>query len=226
MGREDPFEVQNSLRRHEIGGADRALLNAFGAQVVVDFWTQLALSGYLYHMQIGTENAPVNSTAALDDELVWLLVDQTAGVLIPALYEINVANWATGTLAEAMLEVDSAKNRYTSGGTAFVPEPLNNRDYRVFSGDAYVGTDIVAEAKTAVPGSIELARKVFSEDAIATAVGSDFPPAVVYSAQNRPIAVQQGTVSLLGHFGAATADVSGYGVLQFAQIPAELVPTA
>lgn len=226
MSRENEFEVANSFRKREIGAGDRMLINAFGAGVVVDFWTQLALSGYLYHIQIGTENAPVASTTGIDDELAWMLADTTAGITIPALYEVNVATWTTATLVEAMLEVDNAQNRFSSGGTPFTPEPLNNRNYFAASVNGYVGTDIALGSKTAVPGSVELARRVFSEDAVATPTPADFADPVVYSAHSRPLSVSQGVSALVGHHGAVTADVTSYGVLQFANFPAELVPSA
>ena len=40
---------------------------------------------------------------------------------------------------------------------------------------------------------------------------------VVYSAKNRPLAVVHDAGSLVVHHGATTADVTGYGVIQFAQ---------
>lgn len=220
MSREDPYIV-----RHDswpgVGDGQRttALVNRAASLVVTDFFDQLVLGGWAYHMQIGTESAGVASTTTIADTLVWMLLDQNAGyAMIPLLAEINVDTWTTGTAVEAMLEADKLINRYSSGGTAFTPENLSGGDEHSFNGSGYVGTDITAAAKSAVPDSIELARKTLSEDAIGTAVGSDFPNPILYSVRQRPLIKLTDAASLLVHFGATTADVTGFGVLQVAQI--------
>jgi hypothetical protein len=219
MGREDPFQVRHaSWPAMAEGNADRAVINKVGSLVVTDFFTQLVLGGWAYHIQIATEDAPVASTAAIDDELVWMLVDNNAGyALIPLHGEAHVANWTTGTLVNSMLEADKDKKRYTSGGTAYTPANLRADDPRSFNGNAYVGTDITAATKSAVPNTVEFARKVHSEDAIGTAVGADFAPFVYDIRGNVPLVLVDAS-SLLFHHGAATADVNSYGNLQFAQI--------
>lgn len=222
MGREDPF-ISRFTAFPAVGEGQRTegIVNSMGMQVVTDFWTQLALSGFLFHMQMGTEDAGVAFTAAIDDELVSMVVDNNVGyALIPALYEVTPGVLAGATLAQAMLEVDKAKNRYTSGGTAFAPENLNGLDRASFNGSAYVagGSDIVAAAKSAVPNSVELARRMWTEDALADTIG--YPGAwhtEVYSAHRRPLAVLTDASAIVGHTGSAVADMTGYAVLQFAQ---------
>lgn len=192
-------------------------------QVVVDFFTQLALSGFTYHVQMGTEDAGVAFTTAMDDELVSMLVDNTSSyAAIPLLFEVTPGVIGAATLSMAMLEIDKAKARYTSGGTAFVPENLNGSDRNTFNGVAYVAgaSDIVAAAKSAVPNSVELARVNWLEDALANTIG--YPGAwenEVYSVAKRPVAVLLDASSIIGHVGSASADMTGYAVLQFAQIP-------
>ena len=224
MSDREPFVSRSTVFPPlEEGGQDRAVVNRIGFQVIVDFWTQLALSGFTYHMQFGTENAGATFTAALDDQLAMFLVDQNAGyALIPMLMEINPGVVAGATLLQTMLELDKAKNRENSGGTAFTPENMNGSDANSFNGSAFVGgaSDIVPLAKSAVPDSVELARRDFLEDALADTIG--YPGAwdiEVYSCFRRPMAIGLDTCALVGLAGAATAQPVGYGVLQFAQLP-------
>lgn len=208
---------QGAFREVPNGGAATPRGNRRAEQVVIDFWSQLVFDGRVYHIQVGTEDAPVASTAAIDDELVWALVDNVAGsVVIPTNVQVTVANWTTATLVNAMLEADMAKNRYTSGGTAFVPRNLRSDTPYAFSGNAYVGTDVTAAAKSAVPNSVELKRGLVIEDAQSTPAAADASVVFSYSARVDPNVVLVDASSLVLHFGATTADVNGYGSLQFA----------
>lgn len=193
--------------------------NRRGELVVADFWTQMLLDGRLYHVQIGTEDAPVASTTAIDDELVWMLIDQDAGyVTIPFASQITIANWTTATLVGSMLEADFAKARYTSGGTAFVPENMRSDTPFAYQGTAYVGTDITAAAKSAVPNSVEFHRGTLVEDAQATPAAADAAIAMSYSARRDALVAIVGVGSLIVHHGATTADVNSYGYIQFLQL--------
>lgn len=226
MGRDDIFLVRhNSVPAIADGTPERAVINRLGFQVVTDFFTQLVLSGMAYHMQIGTMTTPVNSTDAIDDQLVWMLADNNAGyAMIPLLLELNIEFADTAVNAEALLEWDKAKKRYSSGGTAFTPANMRGDDPASFNGAAYVGTDITALAKSAVPNSVELARRQIIEDAVTDPnTGKWQADPVLYSCQNRPIVVSVDASSLLVHFGAGTADLNGFGVLQFAQFAKGLI---
>lgn len=224
MSREDPF-ISRFSAFPALGEGQRAegVVNSMAMQVVVDFWTQLALSGFLFHVQMGTEDAGATFTGALDDQLAAILLDNNAGyALIPALFEVNPGVIAGATLTQAMLELDKAKQRYASGGTAFAPENLNGLDRASFNGSAYVagGSDIVAAAKSAVPNSVELARRMWTEDALADTIG--YPGAwdtEVYSVHRRPMAVLVDASSIVAQVGSATADMTGYAVVQAAQFP-------
>lgn len=223
MARDDIFLTRHSsIPSIGEGQPDRAIINRLGIQVVTDFFTQLCLSGLTYHVQVGTEDAGVAATGAMDDQLAFMLVDQSAGyALIPLLYEINVGVLAGGTIAMSMLELDKGKNRYSAGGAAFVPANLNNQSAAgAFAGTAYIcPADITPAAKSAVPLSVELARRTWTEDALADTIGypGTWDPCV-YSVKSRPMAIGHGTCSLIGHHGSATADMTSYGVLQFAQL--------
>lgn len=224
------MELPFRIRHRSIPSVGEATLqegigNKFGSLVVTDLLTQLLLSGYCFHMQVGTEDAPVNSTAAIDDQLGFVLADNNSGVIMPIRFEINIATFTTATLAQAMLEADMAKKRYGSGGTAFTPRQMNGAatSADAANGAFYVGTDITLAAKTAVPDSIELARRTFEEDVIADpGNGLLTGDRDVFNVRTQMPVLIPAPGSLAGHFGAATADVTGYGVLQFAQFSADL----
>lgn len=226
MGREDAFRVRHSsLPALGESTQDQAVLNRMGFQVVADFFTQLILGGFAYHIQAGTEDAPVASTAAIDDQLAFMLVDQNAGyAMLPLAVQVMIANWTTATLVNSMLEADKDKVRYASGGTVFVPANLRGDDPRSFNGVAYTVTaDIVAAAKSAVPNSVELKRGTVVEDVQATPAAGDANIAFVYSARIDPTIVLTDASSLIVHHGATTADVNSYGNFQFAQFEKGLV---
>ena len=122
MARDDVFLVRhNSIPAVGESNADRAVMNRFGFQVVTDFFTQLVLSGFGYHMQLGTEDAGVASTTAIDDALASMVADNSAGnAMIPLTYEVTPGVLATATLVQAMLEVDKNKARFSSGSLSHV----------------------------------------------------------------------------------------------------------
>ncbi len=192
---------------------------------MVDFWTQMVLDGRTFHMQIGTESAPVASTTVVADTLVWMVLDGAVGTTyIPALYEVDVNTLASATIPEAYLEIDRAKARYSSGGTAFVPENLRTDRPRVsVAVNPVVGTDVTLSAKTAVPGSMEIGHYTWFEDAIATGTGTDVGKHYRLMATERTLGVVVGVGSIACHFGAATADVTGYGCIQWVELPSESV---
>lgn len=226
MAREDVFQVRHaSWPAVGESNAERAILNRTGALVVADFVDQLVLGGWAYHMQIGTMTTPVNSTDAIDDQLVWMMADNNAGyACIPLMLEVNVDFVDTAVSGEIMLEVDKDKKRYSSGGTAFVPANLRGDDPNSFNGVAYVGTDVTVAAKSAVPNSMEIARKNVNEDVVTDpTTGKFLRDGTVYSIRKRPMVVTVDASSLLVHFGAGTADLNGFGALQFAQLAKALI---
>jgi hypothetical protein len=213
------------------GGSDGNNVDFFAVSkraelITIDFWTQLVLEGRCFHMQVGTEDAPVNTTGAMDDELAWMLVDTQAGTTtLPAFADVWVTTPSNTTaIANAMLEIDRAKARYSSGGTAFVPENLRTDRPRASAcACAYVwSTDIVTGTKTAVPGSMEIARKCMWDTTPSTTnEGCDFVANVrpLYTVRTQLPAAIVGVGSLVFHCGCATADTYVYGVLDWAEIP-------
>lgn len=228
MARDDPFVV-----RHKTLGAigeavqAQAILNRFGAQIVIDFYDQLLLSGLCFHIQTGTEDAPSTSNTTIDDQKAMIIADCLSGAMIPLFADINFVSWAAATGIHAMFEADMDKARYASGGQVYVPRQMNKA---ATSAPAANGTfrtiesaDLVALAKSAVPASVELKRTVFSEDALATVtdgMAGGKPPLFTSKSQVPVILTNPG--SLLLHFGAS-ADITAYGSLDFAQLDASLV---
>lgn len=228
MARDDVFLVRHqSIPAVGESNAERAILNKFGAQVVVDLYTQLLLSGFCFHMQTGTEDAPITTNGPLDDTKPVIIADCTSGAMMPLRAQAVPAVIALATLAEAMLEADMDKARYSSGGTVYVPEQMNKAatSATAANGTFYTieGSDIVAAAKSAVPASVELSRLYFLEDALANTIG--YPGAwgkELFNCRNHAPVILTNPGSLLVHFGSATADITGYALLDFAQFPATL----
>lgn len=215
---------QNSYENFSEGQERSARLNRRGELVVADFYLQMILDGRTFHMQIGTEDAPVDSTTSIDDQLVWMVADNPVGhTMIPVFYQVNAATFTTGTLPNVMLEVDRALARYSSGGTAYIPENLRTDRPRVAVGTFYVGTDVTVIAKTAVPGSIELWRHTGSEDVTTTSSGAENRNIAAFNARINPTAVIVGVGSCCLHNGGATADIGCYGTFDFIQLPTESV---
>lgn len=206
--------------------ASQAIVNRLGFQVVTDFFTQLVLSGLAYQMQVGTEDAGVETCAALDDQLGFMLADNPAGYcLMPLLYAVNPGVVDGATLLMAMIEVDKAKARYNSGGDAYVPANLRGDDRNAANGTFYVqNADLVPLAKSAVPNSVELARRCFLENTLNPTIG--YPGVwaqIVYSTQERPAMALIDVSSIVCHLGAASDQPISYGTLQFAQFDKDLV---
>ena len=229
MARDDVFQVRHqSIPALSEAAADRAIMNKAGAQIVIDLFTQFLLSGYCFHMQTGTEDAPITTQGPLDDTKPIIVADCLSGAMMPLLAEINVQAHSTSTLIGALLEADMDKARYSSGGTVYVPEQMNKAatGAAAANGTFYTeeGSAIVAAAKSAVPASLELARAQLSEDAIGDPGTGMFAqlgqPLFTVRRQMPVILTNPGSLCL--HFGSATAAITGYAALEFAQFPASL----
>ena len=227
MSRDQAYRVRHRSIS-PLGETNHALgvLNLFGAQVVVDLYTQWFLSGFCFHMQCGTEDAPVTTQGPLDDTKPFILADNNSGIMVPLVYDVNIAGHTTSTAVEAMLEVDMDKKRFSSGTTSWTPEQMNNAATTApaANGTFYTtdGGDITAAAKSAVPASVELARRTFSEDAITTLVGEQMGLVPVFSVRTQLPVLANTPSSICCHFGSATADATGYATLNFAQFSATL----
>ncbi len=227
MSRDDPFKVRHStIPALPEGGSDRAIMNRLGSLIVTDFFTQLVLSGFAYHMQNGTEDAPTNWVLTPDDvDFIFLADNPSGNAMIPLACNTTLAALTTGTSAQSYIEVDKSKARYSTSGTAFVPANLRSDDPAGATGTFYTGVDGSGTAlgKSAVPDSIELARQLFHEDAIGTSTGAEMDSAPLYTVRRDPLCVIMGVGSIVVHAGAGTALNTGYATLQFAQFNSALV---
>lgn len=206
--------VAKVLRRLSNEDKARATLNEFGMPVGMDFAAYMVLLGRAYLVQAGTENAPID-TSPVDDEAVNMLVDVPTGITVMLLEaSCHLADITTGTLPEVMIEIDNAKVRYSSGGTAFTPLNLHTGKGNSSGCLAYVGPDVAASAKTG-GGSLEIARFTIGNDALATQIASENNNFLWTACVNVPVIVE-GPGSIILHFGSATADVTGYSQLKFA----------
>ncbi len=226
MGRDDPFRVRNTSVIHGEATNSEATLNRSGGLIVTDFYTQLLLSGYCFHMQTGTEDAPITTDALMDDVECIIVADTTSGSLIPLFADVNHSTFAAVTTIHIMLEADMDKVRYASGGQVFVPEQMNGA---ATSADAAAGSfftmesaDIVAAAKSAVPASVELARRSLTEDAVSDPATGQMARTPLFSCTSQTPVIISTPGSVLLHAGAS-ADITAYGSLDFAQLATGLL---
>jgi hypothetical protein len=226
MGRDDLGLVRHqSIPNVSDGNGERPIVNKFASLVATDLFTQLLLSGFCFHMQTGTEDAPSTSNTTIDDVKAVMIADITSGAGMPLFADTTVATWAAATTVHAMLEADMDKARYTSGGTVYVPEQMNKAatGAAAANGTFYTieGSDIVAAAKSAVPASVELARIAYTEDAQPATTFAGAQPQPLFSASRQVPVILTNPGSLLVHFGAS-ADLTFYASLDFAQFPVAL----
>ena len=189
-----------------------------GTLGAIDWRMLKVMEGKVFQIQAGTEDAAINSTAGIDDELVFAVVDVPSGIIaIPIRAELHVEQFTTATSVLCMLEVDRAKVRWSSAGAAFTPLNLNTGSSAASGCTSYVTVDgqtgVVTATKT-TGGSIEVARLVVTEDAITTTSGDE--KFFLYDDVCPPFV--KGPASMLLHFGAATADVKGYGLLRWVEL--------
>ena len=222
MARDDVFLVrQDSWPAVGESTAERAVVNRLGSLVVTDFYTQLALGGWAYHIQIGALSTAVAGTAALTALIGVGVVDNNAGyVTLPLHGEMHIATYSTATNFLSLLEADMAKKRYSSGGTAITPRNLRSDTPRTYNGAAYNNTGtLVLAAASAAPHTLELGRGVGSEDAQPATTFTDRGPHFLWdvrSAGHPVFLVDAGSIVL--HHGSSTATDTMYGNLQFAQL--------
>ena len=93
-----------------------------GEQVVVDFYTAMALRGRGYQIKAGTIATGVAMDSVITDAAAEGCVDAAAGTtIIPVNFSIDFANIATATTIKVRIKAVGA---VSSAGTAFVPLPL------------------------------------------------------------------------------------------------------
>ena len=93
-----------------------------GFQVVMDFYTQMAIEGRCFHVRAGTITTPLTGDIAVTDTAAEMCVDaQTGYTVIPTRLNISVESINGGTLPEAYAKSVAA---ISTAGTAFIPLPI------------------------------------------------------------------------------------------------------
>lgn len=124
-----------------------ARLTTFGDQVVIDFYTAMALDGRCYQVRAGTITTPLTGDVEITDTAAEMAADAASGTtLIPVYLSVDVealGGTLPTTAAKSVATVSSA-------GTAFVPLPL-------FSGGSAAVSTARVQAAGAVTVTAELA---------------------------------------------------------------------
>lgn len=116
--------IRTTLAGGGEGNPVTGVASRFGMQVVLDFYTYMALIGAAYQVRAGTVTTPLIGAVAISATAAEMCVDAaaTGNVIIPTY--LNIApRLLTGTLHEY-----AAKSVATvsSAGTAFVPLPIRS----------------------------------------------------------------------------------------------------
>lgn len=137
-----------TLGRAGVANAEaQLLLDASGAQVVMDFYTKAMLDGRGYQVRAGTITTPLVGDVAITDTAAEFCVDPAAGLTILPVSQYVSIRLGGGTLHEyATKSVAGA----SSAGTAFVLLPLK-------PGGAAAGSSARVQAAGAVTVTAELA---------------------------------------------------------------------
>ena len=141
------YVAQDTLRAEGENTWTPSKGNKMGFQIVIDFYTQMAMEGRIFNVRAGTKSDPVVGDVVLTDTAAEMAVDAASGTTIIPVYTNVSFNLAAGTLFEvAGKSVATA----SSSGDAFVPLNLKS------GGVAAVSTARVDEEGT-VTTTTELA---------------------------------------------------------------------
>ena len=122
--------------------------NKLGYQIVIDFYTQMAIEGRVFQITAGTISEPLVGDVLIIDAKAEMAVDVTSGTtIIPCAVNIGV-NIAPGTANEF---AGKSVATVSSGGDAFVPLNLKSDGPSAVSTarvDAAGGVTVTAELST------------------------------------------------------------------------------
>jgi hypothetical protein len=114
---------QNSLSGAGESSYTGGTANRLGQQVVMDFYTFMALSGAAYQVRAGTLSVPLVGDVLITDTAAEMAVDAATGLTILPVF-VNISfNLAAATLFET---AGKSVATVSSAGTAFVPLPLRS----------------------------------------------------------------------------------------------------
>ena len=137
------FVAHDTIAAHGEGAWAPKKGNKLGFEVIVDFYTQMAIEGRAFQVRAGTISVPAVGDIVITDTAADMCVDAALGTTIIPVYCNISYNLAAGTLFEA-----AGKSVATAStvGAAFVPLNLKS------DGPAAVSTARVAETGSAAVG--------------------------------------------------------------------------
>lgn len=146
---------QDSLSIFPEGSPAQGVFSRIGAQVVVDFYTYMALTGAAYQIRPGTITTPIAGDVAITDTAAEACVDVPSGTIIIPTY-LNVAQRvATGTLNTIALKSVGAAS--TAGASTTVL-PLKTVGARLASTPTASG----CTARAATAGGVTVAAELIT----------------------------------------------------------------
>ena len=140
---------QSSLSAFGESTVSGGIATRLGAQVVVDFYTYMALSGAVYQVRAGTITTPLVGDVVITDAAAEMCADCVSGTtIIPVGLGIAI-RLQGGTLNEF-----AAKSTITTStaGVAFVPLPLKSN-----------GSAAVSTARVTAAGGVAVRTEVATE---------------------------------------------------------------
>lgn len=113
--------VRKTLANYGDGNSSGGVAMALGHQVVMDFYTYMAMVGASFQVRAGTITTPLVGDVPITDTRAEYCIDATVGTtIIPVYSNISLRLMATLSLELAIKSVGAV----SSAGTAFVPLPL------------------------------------------------------------------------------------------------------
>lgn len=187
-----------------------ARLTTMADQVVVDFYTAMALDGRCYQVRAGTITAPLTGDVLITDTAAEMSADAASGTTIIPVYINAYLEAAGGTIPE--IAVKSVAT-VSSAGTAFTPLPLKS------DGSAAVSTARV-QAAGAVTVTAELATTTLRHyGAISTTVGD----ILLANHEFRPPPILVGARSFYVQIAATTTGPTYFAHFDYIEVPTLLV---
>ena len=205
---QNEFGIQGAALNHYTSGMSPGLVNVNGFQIVVDFYTQMALMGRAFQVRAGTISAPVVGDVVITDTAAEMCADAASGTtIIPVYCNINF-NLAAATLFET---AGKSVATVSSSGTAFVPLPLRS------NGDAATSTARV-QAAGAVTVTAELATTTLRHFAWGHPIAAGAWP-TIYDWEPRTPPVLVGPRCFYVQIGADTTGPSYFAHFDYIEIP-------
>lgn len=116
------YVAQDTLEAAGEGTWVAAKASKMGYQVVMDWYTQMALEGRIYQVQAGTVTTPLTGDIDVTDTKAEMCADAATGyTIIPTCLRAILESHSGGTLSEITAKSAAA---ISTAGAVFVPLPL------------------------------------------------------------------------------------------------------